>query len=170
MYRTIKQRPMKLNTEPKIKTEVKQMCNIITEIDNPYLQAWADAGAYVMIHSGFWIMTDMGWLWFKITEDAMHLECIAVSDKERGKGKGTRLMEYVTHFADETGIPVTLEVAVVTNGNYCGMPHPVVGMGQSKKDKIPVGKLPKWYSKFGFVKTPEYTVKKRSMIYTPKKK
>jgi len=46
------------------------MLRCIVEIDNVYLQAWADAGAFVMAtgHS-YWIMTDMGQLWLKIAEE-----------------------------------------------------------------------------------------------------
>lgn len=163
---------IKLNTKPEFKTEVKTMCNVIVEIDNPYLQAWADAGAYVMVTgvNGYWIMTSIGQLWLKINEDGMYLECIAVIDTERRQGNGSQLMKYVTDFSDQTGIPVALRVDNVSSGNYVGMPHPVVGIGQSKKNKIPVGSLPKWYEKFGFTKSPSYTVKKRDMSYQPKQK
>jgi len=160
---------MKLNTNPEFKTEVKSMCNVIVEIDNPYLQAWADAGAYVLsTGKDFWILTDMGQLWFKIHEDAMCLECIAVKEEDRRQGKGSQLMEYVTKISDETQIPVTLQVAVVTRGGFLGMSHPVVALGEPKKNKIPVQSLPKWYEKFGFTKSPSYTAKKKEMIYTPK--
>lgn len=161
---------MKFDLLPKFTTEVKHMCNLITKIDNVYLQAWADAGAFVMsTGKDFWIMTDMGQLWFKILEDKMHLECIAVRDDERKQGKGSELMKYVTQFADQTGVQVSLEVSKVTSGNYMGMSHPVVAMGQPRKNKIPVASLPKWYEKFGFKKTEGFTVKKRTMLYTPKK-
>ena len=79
-------------------------------------------------------------------------------------------MKIVTQFADETQTPVSLRVSVVTSGGYMGMPHPVVGHGQVTKNKIPVRSLPKWYAKFGFQKTEGYTEKKRTMLYTPKKK
>lgn len=162
---------MKFNTNPEFETKVEQMCNIVTKIDNDYLQAWADAGAYVMaMGGGWWIMLNDGQLWFKIHEDKMHLECIAVRDDDRKQGRGSRMMGYVTQFADETNTQVSLEVSMVTSGNYMGMHHPVVVMGQPKKNKIPVRSLPKWYQKFGFQKTEKYTEKKRSMIYTPKKK
>lgn len=148
------------------------MCNVIVEIDNPYLQAWADAGAYVMCtgNDGFWIMTNMGQLWFKIHEDAMYLECIAVKDTDRRQGNGSQLMKYVTDFSDQTGIPVTLQVSIVTKGGFMGMPHPVVALGEPKKNKIPVRSLPAWYEKFGFTKSPSYTEKKRTMNYQPKQK
>lgn len=146
------------------------MFNCIVEIDNPYLQAFADAGAYVMVtgKDGFWIMTEIGQLWLKIREDAMYLECIAVAQEERRQGHGTALMGYVTQIADETQIPIVLEVAIVTSGGYMIMPHPVVAMGEPKKNKIPLQSLPKWYEKRGFTKSPSYTAKKKEMIYQPK--
>lgn len=160
----------KLNTNPEFKTEIKMMCNAIVEIDNPFLQAFADAGAIVMAtgKDGFWIMTGIGQLWMKIREDAMYLECIAVRQEERRQGHGTALMEYVTQASDETQIPVVLEVSIVTSGGYMGMPHPVVALGEPKKNKIPLQSLPKWYEKRGFTKSPSYTEKKKEMIYTPK--
>ena len=162
---------MKLNKEPKLRIETKMMCNAIVEIDNPYLQAWADTGAIVMLTGGdFWILTGLGQLLLKIHDESMHLECIAVRSDERRQGKGGTLMKYVVEISDETGIPVTLQVDDVSNGNMMTMPHPVVGVGQDKKNKIPVGSLTKWYEKFGFKKTDSYTTKKRSMIYTPKAK
>lgn len=78
--------------------------------------------------------------------------------------------ELVTQLADETGTQVSLEVMNVTARGYIGMPHPVVGHGQVKKDKIPVRSLPKWYESIGFIKTPEFTQKNKTMLYTPKKK
>ena len=161
----------KLNTSPEFKTEIKMMFNAIVEIDNPFLQAFADAGGIVMAtgKSGFWIMTGIGQLWMKIQEDSMLLECIAVASDERRQGHGTTLMGYVTQIADETQIPVKLEVAVVSGGGYIGMPHPVVALGQPKKNKIPVQSLPAWYEKRGFTKSPLYSAKKKEMIYTPKK-
>jgi ribosomal protein S18 acetylase RimI-like enzyme len=161
----------KLNTKPDFKTEVKGcMFNCIVEIDNPYLQAWADAGAYVMSTGGdFWLMTGIGQLWFKIQEDSMRLECIAVHTDDRRQGNGSELMRLVTEFSDETGIKVSLEVSDVSNSTTMS-PHPVVGIGQKKKNKIPVASLPKWYQKFGFTKSPLYTAKKKEMIYTPKTK
>jgi len=161
---------MKYNLKPKFKTELKTMCNVIVEIDNPYLQAWSDAGAYVMSHGGdYWIMTDIGQLWFKILEDKMHLECIAVVDTDRRQGNGGKLMGYITQLADETNTTLSLEVSIVTRGNYMGVVHPTVALGAAKLNKIPVRSLPKWYEKHGFKKTPQYTEKKRKMIYTPKK-
>lgn len=161
----------KQNTKPDFETEVKfGMFNCITKIDNPYLQAWADAGALVMSTAGdFWLMTSIGQLWFKIQEDSMHLECIAVQSEDRKSGKGTHLMELVTKFSDETGIKVSLEVSDVSNSTNMS-PHPVVAIGQKKKNKIPVASLPRWYQKFGFTKSPLYTAKKKEMIYTPKTK
>lgn len=161
----------KLNTTPEFKTEVKSMCNCIVEIDNPYLQAWADAGAYVMStgKEGFWIMTNIGQLWIKIQEDAMYLECVAVAEDQRRQGKGTQLMGYVTQIADETQIPIKLQVSIVTRGNFNGLTHPVVSLGEKNKNKIPLQSLPKWYEKFGFTKSPSYSANKKEMIYTPKK-
>ena len=161
----------KQNTKPDFKTEVKLgMFNCIVEIDNTYLQVWADAGALVMSTGGsFWIMTNYGQLWFKIQEDSMHLECIAVLADDRRQGNGSKLMKLVTEFSDETGIKVSLEVSDVSN-NTTMSSHPVVGIGQKKKNKIPVASLPKWYQKFGFTKSPLYTAKKKEMIYTPKTK
>ena len=161
----------KLNTKPEFKTEVKSMCNCIVEIDNPYLQAFADAGAYVMAtrQDGFWIMTSIGQLWLKIQEDTMYLECIAVADDQRRQGNGSKLMGYVTQISDETQIPVKLQVSIVTRGNFMGMTHPVVALGETKKNKIPLQSLPKWYEKLGFTKSPSYSAKKKEMIYTPKK-
>lgn len=160
----------KLNTNPDFKTEVKTMFNAIVQIDNPYLQAFADAGAYVMVtgKDGFWVMTGIGQLWLKIREDAMYLECIAVHQDDRRQGHGTALMGYITQIADQTQIPVVLEVSNVTSGGFMGMPHPVVAMGETKKNKIPLQSLPAWYEKRGFTKSPSYTAKKKEMIYTPK--
>lgn len=157
---------------PEFKTEVKLgMFNCIVEIENDYLQAWADAGALVIpTGKDYWIMTDVGQLWMKIRENEIHLECIAVMSEERRQGKGRMLMGYVTQIADETGTQVSLEVSDVTAGGYTAMSHPVVGHGKVKKDKIPLRSLPKWYESIGFNKTPEYTEKKRTMIYTPKNK
>ena len=162
----------KMNTNPDFKTEIKMMFNAIVEIDNPYLQAFADAGAIVMAtgKDGFWILTGIGQLWMKIQEDFMHLECIAVEESERRQGKGTELIGYVTQIADQTQIPVKLEVAVVTSGGFIGMPHPVVALGEKKKNKIPVQSLPAWYEKRGFTKSPLYSANKKEMTYTPKNK
>jgi len=44
----------KYNLHPEFKTETKGFCNIVTKIDNDYLQAWADAGAYVMSQNEDW--------------------------------------------------------------------------------------------------------------------
>jgi len=160
---------MKLDKKPEFKTETKMMFNAVTKIDNPYLQAWADAGAIVsLLGNDFWIVTNDCQLWFKIHEEAMHLECIAVYDDKRKQGVGSGMMEYVTKFSDQTGIPVTLCVSKV-EASGIGMPNPIVSIGMSKKDKIPVASLPKWYGKFGFEKTPEYTQKKKEMIYKPNK-
>ena len=74
---------MKLNKNPEFDTEVKMMCNAIVKIENPYLQAWADAGAIVMCSAGYWIMTKFGQLWFKIGEESMHLECISTYVDQR---------------------------------------------------------------------------------------
>ena len=164
---------MKQELEPDFETKTMYgMFNGITKIDNAFLQKFADAGAVVMFNgwdTGFWIMTGMGQLWFKIQEDSMHLECIAVLSKERKQGKGSQLMELITQYSDETNIPVSLRVSVVSN-NSMMMPHPVVGHGMVKKDKIPVRSLPKWYQKFGFQKTDDYTEKNKTMLYTPKNK
>jgi len=148
------------------------MFNCIIKIDNPYLQAWADAGAYVMYTGGvdFWVMTSIGQLWLKIQEDRMHLECIAVQADDRRQGNGTHLMELVTKFSDETGIDISLEVSNVSSGSLMMSPHHVVAVGQVKKNKIPVQSLPNWYRKFGFTKSPSYTAKKKEMNYSPKNK
>ncbi|HIP31400.1 MAG TPA: GNAT family N-acetyltransferase [Crocinitomicaceae bacterium] len=114
-------------------------------------------------------MTDAGQLWLKIKEDKIHLECIAVNPDERRKGNGRKLMGYLTELADETNTIVSLEVSTVGSKGMM-MPHPVVELGSSKKNKIPVRSLPKWYGKFGFKKTEGYTEKKRTMLYTPKTK
>lgn len=160
----------KLNTNPDFETEVKMMFNAIVKIDNPYLQAFADAGAIVMRtgSSGFWIIAGEGQLWMKIYEDSMHLECIAVPEDKRRQGIGKQIMGYVTHFSDVTKIPVTLEVAVVSDGGIMKMPHPVVNLGQTKRNKIPVQSLPAWYERLGFTKSPSYSAKKKEMIYQPK--
>ena len=163
----------KLNTKPDFETEVKGgMFNSIVKIDNPYLQAWADAGAFVMYNgdNDFWVMTGMGQLWLKIQEDRMHLECIAVQSEDRRQGNGSNLMKLVTEFSDETGIDISLEVSNVSSGSMMMSPHHVVAIGQVKKNKIPVGSLPVWYQKFGFTKSPQYTAKKKEMIYKPKTK
>ena len=161
---------MKLDKQPEFKTEPKMMFNAITEIDNPYLKAWVDAGAIVsLLGDDFWIVTNDCQIWFKIHDEAMHLECIAVYEDKRRQGIGSGMMKYVTKFSDETGIPVTLCVSKVSASGWIGMPNPVVGIGMVKKNKIPVASLPKWYEKHGFEKTPEYTQKKKEMIYTPKK-
>lgn len=173
---------MKFDTFPDFKTEAKNFCNAIVEIDNPYLQEIVDMGGTLLNignsakSSDFWLPTNWGHLWFKIMEDRMVLECISVPTEERKKGNGTKLMEIVTEVADKTGVPVQLEVAVVETGGFLGIQNVIVSVGMSKKDKIPVNKLPKWYEKFGFEKTKEYNKvckktgkKKKIMLYTPKK-
>jgi hypothetical protein len=164
---------MKQELKPEFETKTMYgMFNGITKIDNAFLQKFADAGAVVMFNgwdTGFWIMTGMGQLWFKIQENEMHLECIAVLSKERKQGKGSQLMTLITQYADEVNIPVSLRVSVVSNSSMM-MPHPVVGHGMVTKDKIPVRSLPKWYAKFGFQKDENFTQKNKTMLYTPKKK
>ena len=161
----------KLNLYPTFTTKVKQMFNCIETIDNPYLQAWVDAGAYVMSSgkTDYWIMTNSVQLLFKIHEDSMHLECIATYHEDRRKGHGSEMMEYITQFSNESGVPVTLKVANVTGNGWQMMQHTVISMGMVKTNKIPVQSLPKWYEKFGFIKSPSYSEKNKSMIYTPKK-
>ena len=163
---------MKLNLEPEFETERKSIFVVITKIDNAFIQAWIDAGAWV-VYSGkedYWVMTNYTHLLFKIQEDAMHLECISTSKDDRKKGHGSEMMELTVKCSEDSGIPVTLQVANVTGNGYNMGQHSVIGMGMPKKDKIPVASLPKWYHKFGFTKSPSYTLKKRDMIYTPKKK
>jgi ribosomal protein S18 acetylase RimI-like enzyme len=161
----------KQNTKPEFKTERKGIFNVITEIDNAYLQAWADAGAYVMLSGGdYWIMTNHVQLLFKIQEDSMHLECISTYVDDRKQGHGSEMMKIAAEIADETNTILSLQVANVTGNGYNMGQHPVIGSGMNKKDKIPVGSLPKWYEKFGFTKSPSYTEKKRDMIYKPKNK
>lgn len=79
-------------------------------------------------------------------------------------------MKFLTEIADKTNIPVTLQVAVVSSGGFIQRSHPVVALGETKKNKIPVQSLPKWYEKFGFTKSPSYTAKKKDMNYQPKQK
>jgi len=162
----------KFNIEPEFKTKREAMFNIITEIDNDYLQAWVDAGAYVMFtgKEDFWIMTNFGQLLFRIRENHMHLECISVHADDRRQGNGSKLMKHAVDFADETGTTLTLEVANVTGNGYNMSQHPVISAGMTKKNKIPVKDLPKWYMGFGFRKHFNYTAKKKSMIYSPEKK
>lgn len=163
---------MKLNLEPDFETEARSLFVVITKIDNAFLQAWIDAGAWV-VYSGkedYWIMTNHTHLLFKIHEEAMHLECISTFKDDRKQGHGSKMMKLTVECSEESGIPVTLQVANVTGNGYMMMQHNVIAMGQPKKDKIPVAALPKWYAKFGFTKSPSYTQKKRDMIYTPKKK
>ena len=163
---------MKLKLQPEFKTETKSIFNVIKTIENAYIQAWIDAGAWIM-YSGredYWIMTNHTHLLFKIQEDSMHLECISTHKDDRRQGHGGEMMKMVTYISDETNIPVTLQVANVTGNGYMMMQHSVIAMGQPKKDKVPVAALPKWYLKFGFTKSPSYTQKNRDMIYTPKKK
>jgi len=156
--------------ELKFDTEVKMGCNAIVKINVPLLQGLADAGAIVMYNSGndFWIMTGVGQLWLKTEEKGIHLECIAVYFEDRRQGKGGELMKILTEIADETNTHLSLRVSVVKNTTM-RMGHPVVGIGEKTKNKIPVGSLPKWYQKFGFVKSEGYTVKKRIMHREPKK-
>jgi len=163
---------MKLNKNPEFKTKQENMCNIIYEIDNTFLQALADAGAYVMLTGrDFWVLTGIGQLWLKIHDEAIHLECIAVNVDDRRQGNGSKLMDILVQCSDESGIPITLQVDNVSRGKgYSGASHPAVGCGQHKKNKIPVAALPKWYQKFGFQKTAEYTAKSKNMSYTPKTK
>ena len=161
---------MKLDKKPDFIVEQRMTFNAITEIDNAYLQKWVDAGAIVTVTDGdFWIVTNLGQLLFKIHDESMHLECISVADVDRGQGNGTKLMENVVMASDESGIPVSLKVANVTGNGYMMMQHPVISLGMSKKNKIPVRSLPKWYEKFGFKRTEEYTQKNKAMIYEPNK-
>lgn len=161
---------MKLDKEPDFIVEQKMMFNAIVEIDNAFLQKWVDAGAIVAITDGdFWILTNLGQILFKIHDESMHLECISVADVDRRQGNGSELMKLVTKFSDESGIPVSLKVANVTGNGYEMMQHPVISLGMTKKNKIPVAALPKWYEKFEFKKTENYTQKNKEMIYEPKK-
>jgi ribosomal protein S18 acetylase RimI-like enzyme len=162
----------KLNLEPEFETERRSIFVVITTIENAFIQAWIDAGAWV-IYSGkedYWVMTNHTHLLFKIHEEAMHLECISTCKDDRKQGHGSEMMKLTVQCSEESGIPVTLQVANVTGNGYMMMQHSVIGMGMPKKDKIPVGSLPKWYEKFGFTKSPSYNQKNRDMIYTPKKK
>jgi len=162
----------KQNLKPEFTTERKGMFNLITKIDNPYLQAWADAGAYVMLtgDEDFWVMTNHVQFLFKIQEDSIHLECIATYVKYRGQGKGTEMMKFAVEMADQSGTTISLQAANVTGNGYNMGQHPVIGIGMQKKGKIPVAALTHWYQKFGFVKTSGYTAKQRDMTYTPKSK
>jgi len=162
----------KLKLQPEFTIERKSIFNCIKTIENDYLQAWIDAGAYVMFSGkeDYWIMTNHVQLLFKIQEDSMLLECISTYTDDRKKGHGSEMMKLVTEFADKTDTVVSLQVANVTGNGYMISQHPVIAAGTTKKNKIPVGSLPKWYQKFGFTKSPSYTANKRDMIYTPKKK
>lgn len=159
-----------LNKKPKFETESRNLFNVITSIDNEYLQKWVDAGAYVMSTGNeFWIMTNFVQLLFKIHDDSMHLECISVDSKNRRKGHGSKIMQNVIMASDESGIPVSLKVANVTGNGLSVMQHNVISQGMVTKNKIPVRSLPKWYEKFGFTKSPQYTQKNKEMIYKPNK-
>ena len=162
----------KMNLNPELKEERKSLFCCITTIDNSYLQAWVDAGAYVM-YSGnqdYWIATNHVQLLFRIQEDSMLLECISTFVDSRKQGHGSEIMKMVTQFADETDTNISLQAANVTGNGYNIMQHPVIDAGRPRKNKIPVAALPKWYLKFGFTKSPSYTAKKKEMIYKPKTK
>lgn len=155
--------------KPDFTTERKQMFNVITKIDNAYLQAWADKGAYVMLSDKhFWIMTNHVQLLFEIKEDSMLLECISTHSDDRKQGHGSEMMEIAVELADETNTVLSLQVANVTGNGLMMGQHPVIGAGMVKKNKILTSALPKWYEKFGFVKSPSYTAKTKDMHYTPK--
>lgn len=161
---------MKFNKKPKFTTKFKQMHHTIKTIENDFLQAVADTGAFLTVTGNdYWMMTNIGHIWFKIEDESIHLECIAVRVENRRQGNGRTLMGYITSIADDTNTPVTLKVSTVGNKNNFTRSHMVVAIGEPKKNKIPVSQLTKWYESIGFVKTPEYTAKERNMIYSPKK-
>ncbi|MEK6829767.1 MAG: hypothetical protein AABY15_06625 [Nanoarchaeota archaeon] len=161
---------MKLNLFPKFEAEPKMGFHSVTKIDNPFLQALADAGALVVVTSkeDYWVIACNAMLLFKIREEDMHLECISVPDIHRRQGEGSKAMKIMTQLSDETGVPITLRVSNVTGNGWMMMQHPVIAMGMAKKNKIPVGSLPKWYEKFGFERTPDFSPKEKNMIYKPK--
>lgn len=161
---------MKLTLFPEFQTQPKMGFNSVTKIDNPFLQALADAGAIVSNSSkeDWWVIACNAMMLFKIRENDMHLECISVPDIHRRQGEGGKAMRIITQLSDETGVPITLRTSNVTGNGWQMMQHPVIAMGMAKKNKIPVGSLPKWYEKFGFVKSPDYSQKEKNMIYTPK--
>jgi|688.fasta_scaffold384371_1 GNAT superfamily N-acetyltransferase len=100
----------------------------------------------------------------ELGENNIELYLIAVDDRIRNKGLGTKIIEFIINCSNNTGYTITLTPSNIHNANY----DDVIGsIAISKKNKIKVNDLKKWYEKFGFVTKGKDKEGKLIMEYTP---
>ena len=100
----------------------------------------------------------------ELGENNIELYLIAVDDRIRNKGLGTKIMEFIINCSNNTGYTITLTPSNIHNANY----DDVIGsIAISKKNKIKVSDLKNWYKKFGFVTKGKDKEGKIIMEYTP---
>ena len=126
----------------------------VETIQHPFLQKLIDYKGLLTNVQGEW--TYMGcstYVMFHVYDGFVNLECISTPVEERGKGSATKIMLAIVEAAKETNTEIRLRATNVTGHSWSGiMQHLVIATGINKKGKIPVGKLVKWYEKFGFTK------------------
>ena len=139
------------------------LINAIETIDHPFLQGLIGLQATVGILQGeYTVLACDSLVLLFVYETHVEIECIATVEEERGKGSATKVMNAMCQVADETGTVLKLRTANVTGNGWAMAQHTVVANGRRKKGKIPVGSLPAWYEKFGFVKVEKVLRRGRS--------
>ncbi len=100
----------------------------------------------------------------ELGENSIELYLIAVDDSIRQKGLGTQIMTFLINCSNHTGYTITLTPSNIHNANF----GDVIGsIAITKKNKIKVNNLKKWYEKFGFVTKGKDKEGKLIMEYTP---
>jgi GNAT superfamily N-acetyltransferase len=100
----------------------------------------------------------------ELGENNIELYLIAVDDSIRQKGLGTQIMTFLINCSNNTGYTITLTPSNIHNANF----GDVIGsIAITKKNKIKVNDLKKWYEKFGFVTKGKDKEGKLIMEYTP---
>jgi predicted GNAT family acetyltransferase len=158
---------------PEFSTKTKLMFNAVEKIENKFLQSIVDKGAIVFLDrgDGFTILgyESVAYVQIKATDDStIHIECISTPVENRGRGSATHMMKLFTEIADNTNTKLELTATNVTTSRLMMMPPMAIAHGANKKGKIPVSKLPEWYSKFGFKRVGPKTKDGVAMTYTPK--
>jgi GNAT superfamily N-acetyltransferase len=100
----------------------------------------------------------------ELGENNIELYLIAVDDSIRQKGLGTQIMTFLINCSNHTGYTITLTPSNIHNANF----GDVIGsIAITKKNKIKVNDLKKWYEKFGFVTKGKDKDGKLIMEYAP---
>jgi hypothetical protein len=100
----------------------------------------------------------------ELGENNIELYLIAVDDRIRKRGLGTEIMTFLINCSNHTGYTITLTPSNIHNANY---DDAIGNIAITKKNKIKVNDLKKWYKKFGFVTKGKDKEGKLIMEYTP---